>query len=188
MAGMFAALRFPAWGGESDSWDLAQLMRELSRVRSARARFTEKRFLKMLERPIESSGTLAYEAPARLEKLTLVPQRELMRVEEDKVTLETGSKPRRRVLSLSDYPALRAFVESIRATLAGDRTTLERFYRVDFGGDRERWQLKLQPTEAKTKALVREIRIAGHRSEIVGVDVDQSDGDRSVMSMVPDDS
>lgn len=188
MAAAIAAFGLPARGEESDPWDLGQLMRELSSVRSARARFTEQRFLKMLERPIESSGTLAYEAPSRLEKLTLVPKRELMLVEQDKVTLETGSKPRRRVLSLSDYPALRAFVESIRATLAGDRTTLERFYRVDFGGDRERWQLKLQPTEARTKALVREIRIAGRRGEIVGVDVDQSDGDRSVMSMVPDDS
>lgn len=173
---------------ESGEWDLGQLMRELSGVRSARARFTEKRFLKMLDRPIESSGTLAYEAPSRLEKLTLVPKRELMLVEQDKVTLETGSKPKRRVLSLSDYPALRAFVESIRSTLAGDQATLERFYKVDFNGSPGRWQLRLQPSDVKTKSFVREIRIAGRQGEIVGVEVDQSDGDRSVMTMVPDDS
>lgn len=187
-AAMVGSFGLAARGEEAAPWDLGQLMRELSSVRSARARFTEKRFLKMLDRPIESSGTLAYEAPSRLEKLTLVPKRELMLVEQDKVTLETGPKSKRRVLSMSDYPALRAFVESIRSTLAGDQATLERFYTVDFGGDPDRWRLKLQPSDTKTKSFVREIRISGRRGEITGVEVDQSDGDRSVMSMVPDDS
>lgn len=189
-AAVLAAFGVTARSEESDgsTWNLGQLMRELSSVRTARARFTEKRFLKMLDRPIESSGTLAFEAPAHLEKLTLMPKRELLRVEQDKVTLEIGAKPKRRILSLSDYPQLRAFVESIRATLAGDQAALERFYQVDFSGSAERWRLKLQPSDTKTKSLVREIRITGRRNEIVGVEVDQADGDRSVMSMVPDDS
>jgi hypothetical protein len=187
-AAMVGCFGLAARGEESAPWDLGQLMHELSSVRSARARFTEKRFLKMLDRPIESSGTLAYEAPSRLEKHTLLPKRELMLVEQDKVTLETGSRSRRRVLALSDYPALRAFVESMRSTLAGDQATLERFYKVDLVGDPDRWRLKLQPSDTKTKSLVREIRISGRRGEVTGVEVDQADGDRSVMSMVPDDS
>lgn len=179
-----------AFGDERGAgpWDLGQLMRELSSVHTARARFTEKRYLKMLDRPIESSGTLAFEAPARLEKLTLLPKRELLRVEQDKVTLEIGAQPKRRILSLSDHPQLRAFVESIRATLAGDQAALERFYQVELSGSAERWRLKLQPSDMKTKSLVREIRITGRHGEIIGVEVDQADGDRSVMSMVPDDS
>jgi hypothetical protein len=152
MAAAIASFGLTARSEESTQWDLGQLMRELSSVRSARAHFTEKRFLKMLDRPIESSGTLAYEAPSRLEKLTLVPKRELMLVEQDKVTLETGPTPKRRILSMSEYPALRAFVESIRSTLAGDQATLERFYKVDFGGDPDRWRLKLQPSDSKTRS------------------------------------
>lgn len=193
LAGIAAALlaaRGGAFGDDSSAgpWDLPQLMRELASVNTARARFTEKRFLKMLDRPIESSGTLAFEAPAHLEKLTLLPKRELLRVEQDKVTLETGPQPKRRILSLSDHPPLRAFVESIRATLAGDQATLERFYRVQLSGDAERWRLTLQPSDAKSKSFVREIRISGKRNAVTGVEVDQADGDRSVMSMVPDDS
>lgn len=193
LAGIVAALLATcgrAFGEDSDTgpWDLPQLMRELASVNTARARFTEKRFLKMLDRPIESSGTLAFEAPAHLEKLTLLPKRELLRLEQDKVTLETGPQPKRRVLSLSDHPPLRAFVESIRATLAGDQAALERFYRVQLSGDAERWRLTLQPSDAKSKSFVREIRISGKRNAVTGVEVDQADGDRSVMSMMPDDS
>ncbi len=193
LAGIVAALLTVcggAFGEESSAgpWDLPQLMRELASVNTARARFTEKRFLKMLDRPIESSGTLAFEAPAHLEKLTLLPKRELLRVEQDKVTLEVGAKPKRRILSLSEHPPLRAFVESIRATLAGDQAALERFYRVQFSGDAERWRLTLQPADAKSRSFIREIRISGKRNAVTGVEVDQADGDRSVMSMVPDDS
>lgn len=173
---------------DGEPWTLDRLMREFAAVRSARARFTEKKYLKMLDRPVESSGTLAYDAPSRLEKLTLAPKRERMLVEENKVTLEMGPKPKPRVLSITDHPLLRAFIESIRATLAGDRATLERFYRVDFGGDATGWRLKLEPSDAKTKSLVRVIRISGSGGEIGTVEVEQSDGDRSVMTMVRDDS
>jgi len=172
----------------ADPWNLNRLMREFAAVRSARARFTETKYLKMLDRPIESSGTLAYDAPSRLEKLTLSPKRERMLVEEDKVTLETGTQPKRRVLSITDHPLLRAFIESIRATLAGDLATLERFYRVEFSGSADHWRLKLEPADAKTKSVVRVIRITGSGGEIGSVEVEQSDGDRSVMTMVRDES
>jgi hypothetical protein len=172
----------------ADPWGLTRLMREFAVVRSARARFTETKYLKMLDRPIKSSGTLAYEAPARLEKLTLLPKRERMLVERDKVTLETGAQPKRRVLSITDNPLLRAFIESIRATLAGDLATLERFYRVELDGAADHWQLRLEPADAKTKSAVRVIRITGSGGEIGSVEVEQSDGDRSVMTMVRDDS
>lgn len=142
----------------------------------------------MLDRPIKSSGTLAYDAPSRLEKLTLLPKRERLLVEQDKVTLETGARPKRRVLSITDYPLLRAFIESIRGTLAGDLAALERFYRVELDGAADHRQLKLEPAEAKTKSVVCVIRIAGSGGEIGSVEIEQSDGDRSVMTMVRDDS
>lgn len=52
----------------------------------------------------------------------------------------------------------------------------------------DRWRLKLEPTEAKTKSVVRVIRITGSDGEIGTVEVRQSNGDRSVMTMVRDDS
>jgi len=170
-----------------EPWTLKRLMRELGSVRSARARFSETKYLKMLDRPIQSSGTLAWDAPSRLEKLTLLPKRERMLVEQDKVTLEIGTPPKRRVISMTDYPLLRAFIESIRATLAGDLASLERFYRVEFHGSSDGWRIKLEPSEAKTKSVVRVIRIFGSGGEIGTVEVEQSDGDRSVMTMVRDE-
>jgi len=189
-AGVLGTLGREALGNDEagdEPWTLKRLMRELGSVRSARARFSETKYLKMLDRPIQSSGTLAWDAPSRLEKLTLLPKRERMLVEQDKVTLEIGTPPKRRVISMTDYPLLRAFIESIRATLAGDLASLERFYRVEFHGSSDGWRIKLEPSEAKTKSVVRVIRIFGSGGEIGTVEVEQSDGDRSVMTMVRDE-
>jgi hypothetical protein len=160
-------------------------MREFATIRPARLRFAETKYLKMLDRPIEPSGTLSYDAPSRLQKLTLAPKRERMLVEQDKITLETGARPKRRVISITDYQLLCAIIESIRATLAGDLATLERFYRVELEGDADRWRLRLEPADTKTKSVVHVIRISGSGGEIA-VEVEQTDGDRSVMTMVRD--
>ena len=47
--------------------DLDQLMHGLAQIRSGHAGFVEKKFIAMLDRPVESSGELFYSAPDRLE-------------------------------------------------------------------------------------------------------------------------
>ena len=42
----------------ADAWGLDQLMRELAGVQHSKARFVERKYLKILDRPLELSGTL----------------------------------------------------------------------------------------------------------------------------------
>jgi len=49
------------------------------------------------------------------------------------LTVETPTAGRRQ-FDLNGYPQLRPFVEAIRATQAGDRAALERYYRLEFQG------------------------------------------------------
>ena len=123
----------------AEPWGLSQLMIDLGRVKEARATFIERKFLKVLNTPLESSGKLIYIAPFRLEKYTLAPKPESMVVEQDTLTLERGG--RKRTLQIQDYPVLWAFVESIRGTLKGDLSALRQFYQVELSGTQQAWQL-----------------------------------------------
>src|SRR6266480_3270593 len=76
----------------------------------------------MLERPLESSGELVYEAPDHLEERTLAPRVETLVLDHGVLTARRGS--RSTTLPLREYPQVAPFVESIRATLAGDRAVL----------------------------------------------------------------
>lgn len=166
------------------AWGLTQLMIELGRVKQAKATFVERKYLKVLNAPLESSGTLIYTAPYRLEKHTLDPKPESMVVDQNVLTFEM--RGRKRVLQIQDYPVLWAFVESIRGTLKGDLSALQQFYRVKLDGDREEWELQLQPIEKKMAALIQTIAIRGSKDRLNAIEIVEADGDRSVMTVTDD--
>ena len=104
--------------------DLNQVMSLLAMRQHGRVEFVEQQFLAVLKQPIESSGELRYDAPDRLEKRTLKPHAETLVLTGGVLTVERGHN--KRVMDLHSYPQVLPFVESIRATLAGDRASLER--------------------------------------------------------------
>jgi len=168
--------------GSADALD--QVLQLLATHRHDHVTFTEVHQLAMLDHPLQSSGELLYDAPDRLEKRTLAPKPEDLLLEHGVLTVQHGS--RRRVLSLQDYPQLVPLVESIRATLAGDRAALERYFTVQFSGTLANWTLELRPYDAKIAHTVQKIRIHGERDLIRTVEIRQSDGDASLLTIGPE--
>ena len=167
--------------GEPSPTALDEVFRLLAARREGHATFTEVRKLAVLDRPLESSGELFYEAPDHLEKRTLRPKPETLLLEHGVLTARRGH--RTWIMSLHDFPQVVPFVESIRATLAGDRSALERFFTLTFGGTVERWSLVLVPKDATVAHVVKEIRIEGERDALHTVLITQSDGDTAVMTI-----
>jgi hypothetical protein len=179
-----AAAQSPA--AHAPPWGLPQLMASLQQVKSASGQFVEHKTLRVLSQPLIASGTLLYVAPDQVQKITVSPQRERLALSGDTLTIEGGPDDRTRIMSLTSYPEVAAFVEGIRATLAGDLPALERFYTVQFSGDPTSWQIDLQPREERLRKLVQWIRIRGSGDQIRAVDTEQGDGDHSEMSIVED--
>jgi Outer membrane lipoprotein carrier protein LolA-like len=161
-----------------------ELLQLLAARRHGHVTFTEVQQLAMLDRPLQSSGELLYDAPDRLEKRTLKPKAQTLVLEHGVLTARRGH--RTYVMELRDYPQVVPFVESLRATLAGDRAALERFFRVEFDGTLAHWTLLLVPVDATLAGAVKDIRIAGERDAIRTVQIRQSDGDRSLLSIGPE--
>jgi outer membrane lipoprotein carrier protein LolA len=185
LAGFLVLATAPPVGAQA-GWGLPQLMATLAHVKSASAQFVERKTLRVLEAPLVSSGTLLYVAPDQVEKITVLPERERIAISGDKLTIEGGSGERPRTFSLANAPEIAAFVESIRATLAGDLPALDRFYRVELAGGPASWRLELTPRAEKLAQLVHRIRISGSGEKITAVETDETDGDRSEMSVAED--
>jgi outer membrane lipoprotein-sorting protein len=160
-----------------------QLLQTFAATKAVRADFVERKYLASLDRPIESSGELIYTAPSRLERRTFKPKPETMIVDGDTLSLERAGT--RRSISLSSYPEVAAFTDSIRATLAGDHATLARDYRLAVDGTQAQWRLTLLPSDQKIAALVSRITITGRENRIDTLEVLQADGNRSVTTIAP---
>ena len=167
----------------ADSAGLDAVLQALAARRHSHTSFSEVHRLAMLDRPLESSGELLYEAPDHLEKRTLKPKAEALLLEKGVLTAHRGR--RTWTLPLTEYPQVVPFVESMRATLAGDRAALERFFRLDFNGSLEHWTLNLTPVDAAVARSMRQIRFEGTREAIRTVEITETDGDASVLTVGP---
>jgi Outer membrane lipoprotein carrier protein LolA-like len=161
--------------------DLDTVMSLLAQRQHGRVEFVEQKFLSILNHPVESSGELLYDAPDRLEKRTLLPRAETLALDGSVLTMERGGH--RRVLDLRRYPQIQPFVESIRATLAGDRAALERVFHVEFAGGVRRWSLTLAPLDRQLQRTIKQVQIDGSQDQLQRVEIRQTDGDRSLMTL-----
>lgn len=182
---MLAALALGAFLNASAwAFDLPELMGLLAQQKSGEARFTEQRFVRGLEGPLDASGVLSFTAPDRLMRRTLSPRPETMSVEGNTLTLSRSG--RTRTLALDSMPELLGMVEALRGTLSGNAQGLQRYFRSTLSGSAGGWTLDLEPIDPRLAAQVRSMRLSGRGGEVLGIDMEFIGGDRSVMRITPE--
>jgi outer membrane lipoprotein-sorting protein len=183
LAAVALALCAIAASAQPSTWSVDQLMRALAMRPHAQAQFVETKYLRLLSSPLTLRGTLSYRAPDWLEKRTLAPNEEILLVDGERLTVEIPVRRIHRSFILQELPVVWGFVESIRATLRGDRAALERFYHLDLQGEVRHWVLSLRPRDTKMQAVIDEIRIGGAGGRVASIEILETRGDSSVMKI-----
>lgn len=166
---------------------LTRLFAELGARPERHARFVERKFSALLKAPVESTGTLIFRAPDILERRTIEPQRESVRIQGSVVTYEGApvrGQAQKRTLALSDAPLLEALVESLRATLAGNLPELRRHYDVTMKGSGQAWQLTLTPRARTLREAVERIELRGAGADINQLEIVEANGDLTLLRIV----
>ena len=155
----------------------------LAQTRQGQAKFTETKHLAMLERPVKSTGTLSFQAPSHLEKITLEPKPESVVLEGDNLSITRNGKTLR--VNLRSHPQALAFVEAIRGVLLGDFQLLDQGYTTQLGGNEANWVLVLRPKDKQVSDAIQQINVGGQNGWVRSIELVQADGDRSVMQIEP---
>ena len=164
-------------------FDLAALTTLLQRTKSGDASFTETRRIEMLDRTLESRGTLSFRAPDTFIRETLAPRREKLAISGNTLTMSLGE--RSRTMQLDAAPEASVIVEAIRGTLLGNRALLEKLFESTVAGNADQWSLELVPRDLRLRGQVASVRVSGREQVVREVTVMQADGDRSVMTITP---
>lgn len=171
----------PDASAQSSGWTLDRLMSTLGQKKSGQASFEEIKYLSIATEPVKSTGTLSFVAPDHLEKRTESPKAEDLVVDGDKLTIDRNGH--KYTLALTQYPELSAFIESIRATLTGNRFALEQVYKVAVTGTGDDWTLTLTPLDSRMLKKISAITLTGKRDLLQTVAIQQADGDHSLMRL-----
>ena len=180
-AGAGSAASPPATAGRPAAPTLEALLARIGGKPQQEARFVEKKYLAVLDAPVESSGTLRYRAPGRLEKNTEHPVKESMMLDGDQLVVERNG--RRRSLPAAQLPGVAALVGGLRDTLGGDAQALRRMFKVVVQGDASSWQIDLLPADVSAAQLVSRVTLRGREDQLLEVETLQADRDRSVMTL-----
>jgi len=176
-----AALLSPLNGAWGADFDVTTLMQQLAQVHVQRGTFVERKYIGILQHPIESSGELVYRAPDHLEKRTLLPKPESLVLEGEMLTMSRNG--RQQTVSLYQYPDLGTLIDSIRSILAGDQKALEAAFEVRIEGSLEQWKLELTPKLEGAQKMIDHIEIRGAGRRVHSVEIVQPDHDRSIMTI-----
>ena len=161
--------------------DMPSLMRLFAVSKHIKAEFVERKFLQILDTPVESNGELVFRAPSRLEKRTRLPRTETLVIDGNSVSIERGSL--KRILPLDEFADMASMVRSLTATFRGDQVSIEQFFKWKLSGPAERWQLVLTPKSSKLFITLKEIRLSGDNAYVHTVETQLTDGDRSLMTL-----
>jgi Outer membrane lipoprotein carrier protein LolA-like len=167
----------------SHAFDMIELMALMARVETSGVAFEETKQVAALTAPLVRRGTLRYVRPDRLEMRVETPYFERMEIVGNMLTIETKRGVRQ--IDLGQEPGAAAWVASIRATLAGDRTTLARHFAFQLSGEAARWSLTLLPLEPALAGVMERVVIDGAQAQLTRIEVDERMGDRTVLVVLP---
>lgn len=160
--------------------DSGWIVSKLARPAPMRTSFVEVRGSRLLKAPLRLSGEYLRPREDTLVREVRAPYVETTTIVTagpgaGQATIVRGGKPR--TFSLARVPELAALQASFGALLAGDRTTLERHYRLTPAGTRERWTLSLAPTDAALAAKVKRVVLHGRGAELRCIETEPMQGD-----------
>jgi hypothetical protein len=168
----------PLWADEG----LDTVMDMLSRVSLSESRYREEKHTDMLDIPMIRSGQLSYRAPDFLSWAQGRDGQFRYEIHHQEMVAYRGGEVHQR-LPLEAVPAASAFVESFRATLAGDVERLARHYRITFNGNPEAWHISLVPLKDEIGRFVERIQISGQSDHIQQIRIEETNGDWSLMQL-----
>jgi len=164
---------------ETDQISLNQLIQFMAKHKEIHATFTEIKYIKGVNVPLESSGNLTFISPSTIIRNTLQPKPEMFNLTGNAITIKRMDKEYS--LQIDDYPEISLYFEGIRALLAGDVERLRSLYIIELEGTLVDWKLVFSPLQKGT--TLKSLNINGKHDNVRSVEVRLEDGDYSIMQV-----
>lgn len=156
--------------------DAGWILQKLAQPAPMRTAFVELRGSAMLKAPLRIEGEYQRPDDRTLVRAVRSPYVETTTLRNGEATIARAGKTPRK-FALSRVPELAGLQASFGALLSGNRTLLEKHYRLTPQGTRQQWTLVLAPLDAEMKASVRDITLYGRGAELRCIETRPLKGD-----------
>jgi len=139
--------------------------------------FREVKEIGMLSVPLEVRGTLWFEPPDRLARVTTEPSRTRLVIDGQRFVFhdEAGSER----FDLSANPLAREFAENFVVLFGGDPQALRARYEPTLQIEEREWRLVLRPRHRPLADVVERVTLEGKERRLTRMELLETDGDRT---------
>ena len=159
------------------AFSTAELTAQLQAPQSVQGGFTQQRFLRSMDKPVQTSGRFALRPGRGLFWHLQKPFDMKLRVRRDGISRQDAQGQWR---ANGSQTAQAAQVKLFMAVLGGDTAELQRHFDLALSGNAQQWQLTLTPKTAVMRQVFNKIVINGGQL-VQKVELDEKQGDRTVM-------
>lgn len=165
-------------GSVESTITLEALMHHLATTSGVRAEFHEVKEIALLNRPLESDGTIYFVPPRRMARYTTKPTRSAFVLDGPRLSFrdETGNEN----VDLSENRISRTIVDNLVVLFNGDLEALRARYDVGFKAQGARWNLDLVPRDSSVAEVVSRVVLQGDGPALSQMVVSEAEGDRTV--------
>lgn len=172
------------------AWGVKQLVQGWSQIKHVQASYVGQQSSVFFDEPIESRGQLSYEAPHKLVREIQSPIQETLRIEGDQLYIKKlqenekkGEVVQEQQYTISSHEQLSLAIETIKAFIAGDIETLDKFFASQFSGDESNWQLTLEPLHEKVQEKYQSITLKGQALKVEQLTVLNVEDEQTILTI-----
>lgn len=167
----------------SENGFLPELFSAIAAQSQNSVQYEERKHVSYLEQPLTSNGTLLYEPPDTIIRTQMYPDKTIFSVIGSEIAMQSGS--RRKVLNIDRVPMMQAFRQAMRGVLDGNLAMIADFASLTPKGTISEWEFELKPKNKALAKAVRNIIFRGQHGAITEIEINEANGDWSVMTLSP---
>lgn len=145
-----------------DQPDFKQVQTQLSAATAITGNFTQRRDIKILSKPLLSSGHFSLSQAQGLVWRQTQPFASTLRVTANKIQQTILNNPPT-VITRKEQPLVFTVSSVFLSVFQGDISQIQQYFNVYFTGNTEQWQIALKPKAAPLNKAIKSVELAGGR-------------------------
>jgi len=149
---------------------------ELSKTSALKSLFTQSKKIKVLKRPLKSSGRLIFDRSIGVFWELQKPFKSTIVIDKDKLT-SIDDDGKKITIKAEEKPMLYGFTKIFLAIFSGNTKELKEHFEIYYGKSSEGWKIGLIPKSSSLKKVLSKILLIGSESTVSAITLWEENGD-----------
>ena len=149
---------------------------ELSKTKALKSKFTQSKKIKVLKRPLKSSGRLVFERSTGVFWELQKPFKSTIIIDKEKLTAidDDGKKT---IIKAEEKPMLYGFTKIFLAIFSGNTDELKEHFEIYYAKESDEWQIGLIPKSSGLQKVLSKILLTDTESTVNKITLWEENGD-----------